>query len=487
MKINPIKFLLIVFVSTSAFAKSADLFDMADQFDAMDKQDFQGFIEKANSCTRTRNFSCTESELAKANKLANSAADKKILLASQTALKNEKNRMEQERLEGIRREEEAERKRIAMEEQARRREEQRQRAEEEAQESRTNTHALLAIAGAAVIGSAAKNYSDSARSAMVDAWVKDQMNASNGVTTNNFEATTDAAITEKRMQTELQIREQREQRERDRLEKERQQELERQRQAQLQRELEAKRLAAEQERLRLAQASKSNQTANNFKNVPSNYQGPILEIPEPKPCPPGYRWRLGTGADTPGVCYKDPQFSASQNSGNSQTNSNGQQSNTNNPNSNGTSGNGSAGNTAYYGSNGNNGNSNSPSNGNSGNSNKGGSNQSNTNKGEKLLEALAICRQSTKNQQWRCIGPLQDTILYDGTLESNLESVKCAEAEHVAETATAEGQSWDVYRCGYGLEKGDINVKKKYGLITIQRTYQCSNFYTRCKTLYTDN
>lgn len=58
------------------------------------------------------------------------------------------------------------------------------------QESATLRQGLLAIAGAAAVGSSMSgpNYTDAQRSAVVDAYVQDRMNAANGVTTNNFES-----------------------------------------------------------------------------------------------------------------------------------------------------------------------------------------------------------------------------------------------------------------------------------------------------------
>jgi hypothetical protein len=105
----------ILFAPLPAIAMDASLLEMSEQMDGIDKQDFQSAINKANTCTRARNFPCAESELAKAAKSANSGQDKKTLLASQTGLKNEKQaladeirRTEEERLAQIRRDEEEE-------------------------------------------------------------------------------------------------------------------------------------------------------------------------------------------------------------------------------------------------------------------------------------------------------------------------------------------------------------------------------------------
>ncbi len=72
------------------------LMEMSDQLDNIDKQDFQAAIASANECTRARNFSCSESELAKAAKAANGGQDKKLLAAARQNIANEKARIAEE-------------------------------------------------------------------------------------------------------------------------------------------------------------------------------------------------------------------------------------------------------------------------------------------------------------------------------------------------------------------------------------------------------
>src|SRR3989338_8624175 len=79
--------------------KQDDLFDMADQLDKIDKGDFQAAIDRANGCTRAHDFSCSEKELAKAAKAANSGQDKKVLAEARQNIVAEKARIaEEERL-----------------------------------------------------------------------------------------------------------------------------------------------------------------------------------------------------------------------------------------------------------------------------------------------------------------------------------------------------------------------------------------------------
>ncbi len=105
--------LMLSFATPTMAAMDASLLEMSEQMDGVDKQDFQAAIDKANTCTRARNFKCAESELAKAAKAANSGQDKKTLLVSRNGLANEKQqlafeirRAEEERQAQIRRDEE---------------------------------------------------------------------------------------------------------------------------------------------------------------------------------------------------------------------------------------------------------------------------------------------------------------------------------------------------------------------------------------------
>ena len=131
----------VILAPLPAAGKTPDLFEMSDQFDAIDKQDFQAAIDRANGCTRARNFSCSESELTKAAKAANSGQDKKMLAAARQNIANEKVQIAEEarqRAEGARRVAEAEKRRQAEEDRhqaeedrARERERQAQREREE--------------------------------------------------------------------------------------------------------------------------------------------------------------------------------------------------------------------------------------------------------------------------------------------------------------------------------------------------------------------
>ncbi|MGE5525373.1 MAG: hypothetical protein ACM3SS_16795, partial [Rhodospirillaceae bacterium] len=101
-----------------------DLLEMSEKLDKIEKQDFGEAIDKANTCTRARDFSCTNSWLAKASKLANGSRDKQLLAAAQQNMADEKARVaeeERQRAEEQRRIAEAEeRLRIAEAEAARR-------------------------------------------------------------------------------------------------------------------------------------------------------------------------------------------------------------------------------------------------------------------------------------------------------------------------------------------------------------------------------
>lgn len=112
----------------SKAAADDDIFgmlEMSDQLDRLDSRDFQEAIDRVNDCTRARDFSCSEKELAKAAKLANGAQDKKTLLAARQNVVSEKALIAEEK-----RRREEEKWRLAKEEE-RRREAAEQRAYEE--------------------------------------------------------------------------------------------------------------------------------------------------------------------------------------------------------------------------------------------------------------------------------------------------------------------------------------------------------------------
>lgn len=168
---------LLASVAAAAIAMDAnllELLEMSDQIDKSEKQDFQAALDRANACTRARNFPCAESELAKAKKVANSGQDKKILLASQNNLANERQqlaseirRAEQERQAQIDREENERQAQLREEEEQRQaairsdeerearlfREEQQARAEDDRQSTRDAYNSI----GAEILRKGAEN------------------------------------------------------------------------------------------------------------------------------------------------------------------------------------------------------------------------------------------------------------------------------------------------------------------------------------------
>lgn len=116
--------MLTMLLSPIAFAQSnaTDLLMMTDQLDQLDTQDFQESIDKTKNCTRSRSFSCADSELAKASKLAKNSTEKQLLADSRKDLKREKEllaneiRIERERLLAEERREEARQARLEREE-----------------------------------------------------------------------------------------------------------------------------------------------------------------------------------------------------------------------------------------------------------------------------------------------------------------------------------------------------------------------------------
>ena len=76
----------------------SSVLDMADKLDAMDQQDFLEALNEAESCTRARNFSCSEEKLRKAAKVTTSSKDKLALNTATRNLQDEKKRVKDETL-----------------------------------------------------------------------------------------------------------------------------------------------------------------------------------------------------------------------------------------------------------------------------------------------------------------------------------------------------------------------------------------------------
>lgn len=151
--LNSILLSLLASIAAVAIAATGpSLLEMSDLLDGIEKQDFQAAINKANACTRARNFPCAETELAKAAKAANSGQDKKTLLASRNSLANEKQQLANE----IRRAEEARQAQIRRQEE---REAQREREEQQARaaEDRQSTSDYYAAIGAQILQRGAEN------------------------------------------------------------------------------------------------------------------------------------------------------------------------------------------------------------------------------------------------------------------------------------------------------------------------------------------
>ncbi|MDP2229244.1 MAG: hypothetical protein Q8J78_17400 [Moraxellaceae bacterium] len=139
MRAEAMKKVMIVLLATLlgsvAQADPAKMNAMRDAFARMDREDFLDGIEKANSCTLRRDFSCAEKQLADIKELADSSADSRLFTLATSNLQAEKQRVAEE--QRIRREEEdrrrrAEAERIAAERAAEEREERRLRREADA-------------------------------------------------------------------------------------------------------------------------------------------------------------------------------------------------------------------------------------------------------------------------------------------------------------------------------------------------------------------
>lgn len=88
--------IVMCIVSQPVSASLSNLLEMSERAEQSDKQDLQGALDQANSCTRARNFSCSEEQLRKAAKLVNGSRDKRALNSAQQNLQAEKDRVAQE-------------------------------------------------------------------------------------------------------------------------------------------------------------------------------------------------------------------------------------------------------------------------------------------------------------------------------------------------------------------------------------------------------
>lgn len=436
----------ILFAIPHAAAKTADLLEMSEQLDQLDKQDFQAAIDRATSCTHTRNFSCAESELSKAAKAANGGKDTKMLVASRQGLANEKQqlaneikRAEEERQVQLRREEEdrqAQLRREKKEKQAQTRREEREEREArdaKAAEDQQSNSDFYASLGAQIQQRGAED-------AALLAKIHSQTNAA-------------YAETNRRLATQAAERD-RARAERDEREVDRRRDAERDR-------------AAREEAQRSARMRVADSTPE-----PPQYKPQHVIIPRADlVCAAGYSWHDASGVGAKGgTCYKDSQSQVSARVGSNSGSSSDRQSSSSNTTTRQQTSTSSGNDTQ----------SDQPT------STKPPKQPPKTEWGPIQLEALAICRKSEKNGKWWCDGPLQDDINYDSpTVEDALSSVRCGNATSAAGGTTNKGKQADVYRCGYGLDEGDRNIAKIHHLVTSQRSYICQKYQSaKCTDFY---
>jgi hypothetical protein len=447
LKLSVISLGVALFVGSLASAIAANgssLLDMSEQMDEVEKQDFQAAIDKANACTRARNFPCAEAEHAKAKKAANSQSDKRMLLESQGNLAYEIKREEEERQAQLRKEKEERQAQLRKEQEEKRAEVSREKERREriwrekqlawAEDEQQSTREYNAAIGAQIL----------------------QRGAENAAILNNIDRQTYAAVAD----SNRVLAEQAEERNRARAERD-------------EREAERRRDEAEHERAARAEAERSARAgAEDSSYEPPKYQPQVVTLPTfDLACPPGSTWHNaeGTGARG-GTCYGDSQAQ-----GQTETGSNANSSSDTPLADAGTS---SRPQTPH-------------SSGENSRSDRPGPATSErqppkTEWGPIQLEALAICRKSEKNGKWWCDGPGQDDIIFDSpTVEDALESVGCSPATSAAGGTTKDGKQGDVYRCGYGLRSYDRNIAKIHRLVTAQRSYICpKNDIAKCTDFY---
>jgi len=411
--LNFILLSLLASVAAAAIAMDAnllELLEMSDQIDKSEKQDFQAALDRANACTRARNFACAESELAKAKKVANSGQDKKMLLASQNGLASEKQLLANEKI----REEKARLTQLEEEEEDRRREkrERREQEEEEFEQARAER---------------AAEGRESSRQAWNNVGLEiNRIAAENVAILNNLNRQTNAAYAETNRRLAAQAAErnrtraEQEEREADRRRDAARKRADTQRLAQVQerdetnarnkREADAARVQQEREQKRIEDERRNQEARDSMerKRVAEAEARDGASAPTQLPRDPLYSKFVPGSAVNGATVGKDDKIKKVEH-------------------------------------------------------------------GPEQLEAIAVCWQSKQQEQhWRCSGPIQDTILYDDTLEIQLSHVGCPTPRANDGARTIKNGRAMVYLCGFGLSGGDYDVVKKYG-ITVQRNkYQCS-------------
>lgn len=90
--------LLAIFSLSPVHADNSmiELLNMAEGMDRAEKLDLKEYIYQANNCTKNRNFSCSETNIAKASKYAKSVDDKKMIESARNLVTSEKKLIEQE-------------------------------------------------------------------------------------------------------------------------------------------------------------------------------------------------------------------------------------------------------------------------------------------------------------------------------------------------------------------------------------------------------
>jgi hypothetical protein len=98
--------------------------------------------------------------------------------------------------------------------------------------------------------------------------------------------------------------------------------------------------------------------------------------------------------------------------------------------------------------------------------------QGNTKWSPVLPEALAMCRQGPKG--WGCYGPGNYQSIFDTpSLEEALKGNACEQPTPAGDT-TANGKSWQVFRCGHALAGWENDIAKRYPQVASwRRSYRC--------------
>ena len=177
---------LLLLLPEPALAGTEKLQQMSEMFDRLDREDFLDDLDRAEQCTRQRDFSCADAELRKAKKLANGHDDQRLL-----ALVMANREAEQQRMQGEEEQrQQALRQHQVAQEQARQQALQRQREAEQDSSGDFQWGKAAVLLGGAAVGGLGQLSSET-QVQLVTGILRDSAGGQQGI--SNLQSTIDTA------------------------------------------------------------------------------------------------------------------------------------------------------------------------------------------------------------------------------------------------------------------------------------------------------